>query len=122
VQLTDSHQNLESLYSVRPANMRRMSTSTSLTIRLARPVDAAALAHIATLDSAPAPRGEGLLPEADGKPVAAVSVTTGHAVADPFVATAEAVAVLRLRAAQLRAPGAPRRPLLRRAGLRVASG
>jgi hypothetical protein len=99
-----------------------MSATTSLTIRPARAVDGWAVERLAALDSAKPLAGDVLLAEADGRPVAAVSVSTGHSVADPFTPSAGAVAVLRMRAAQLRAPAAPRNPLLRRAGLRAASG
>lgn len=42
-----------------------------------------------------------LLAERDGVPVAALSVADGRVAADPFEPTAEGVALLRLRAAQL---------------------
>jgi len=42
-----------------------------------------------------------LLAEADGTLVAAVSTRTGEVVSDPFVASDDVVALLRLRAAQL---------------------
>jgi hypothetical protein len=99
-----------------------MSTTASLTIRAARTVDAWAIARLAALDSAQPLAGDVLLAEADGRPIAAVAVATGAAIADPFTPSAEAVAVLRMRAAQLRAPVGPRTTLLRFAGLRAASG
>ena len=99
-----------------------MTTPSSITIRQARPVDSWAIARLAALDSARPLAGDVLLAEADGRPVAAVAVADGAAIADPFTASADTVAVLRMRAAQLRAPAAPRRTLLRFAGLRVASG
>jgi hypothetical protein len=99
-----------------------MSSPSSLTIRAARPVDAWAITRLAALDSAKPLSGDVLLAEADGVPVAALAVTTGEAIADPFVPSAETVAVLRMRAGQLRAPRTLRGSLLRRAGLRVASG
>jgi hypothetical protein len=95
---------------------------TSLTIRTARERDAWAVHRLAALDSSKPLTGDVLLAESDGHPVAALQLSDGAAVADPFVPSAEAVAVLRMRASQLRASGAPRRTLLRRAGLRVASG
>ena len=116
-----SRQKLESNFSVGWPIMLDMTTP-SITIRPAGPVDAPAVARLAALDSAKAPTGDLLLAEADGRPVAALSVTTGAAVADPFLSSAEAVAVLRMRAGQLRAPAAARKTLLRFAGLRAASG
>jgi hypothetical protein len=80
----------------------RMS-SPSLTIRQARPGDAAAR-MLAELDSAAPLTGPVLVAESEGRPVAAVSVEDGRAAADPFLQTADAVAVLRMRATQLQ-PG-----------------
>ena len=73
---------------------------TDLTIRVARPADEWAVARLAALDSTAKPAGDVLLAEVDGTPVAALSVTDGQAVADPFHPSAEAVALLRLRARQ----------------------
>jgi hypothetical protein len=99
-----------------------MSSLDALTIRPARDVDAWAITRLAALDSAKRLSGDVLLAEADGIPVAAVQIADGTAVADPFVSSAEAVAVLRMRAAQLRAPEVPRKTLLRFARPRAASG
>jgi hypothetical protein len=68
-----------------------------LTIRLAVPKDAAVLRRLAVLDSAPPLRGDVLLAEADGVPLAAISVRTGLVAADPFHHTTAAVLLLRLR-------------------------
>ena len=59
--------------------------------------------RLAALDSARVPRGEVLLALVDDVPWAALSVDGGGAVADPFRPSAEAVDLLRIRAAQLRA-------------------
>jgi len=99
-----------------------MTTLDAITIRPARDVDAWAITRLAALDSAKPLTGDLLLAEADGIPVAAVEILTGDAVADPFIASAEAVTVLRVRAAQLRAPEAARKTLLRLARPRAASG
>ncbi len=73
---------------------------TNLTIRPARPQDSADLARLAALDSATPLRGDVLLAETRGRPVAALSLVDGRAVADPFTPTAPALAALRaLRAA-----------------------
>jgi hypothetical protein len=79
----------------------------ALVIRYACIHDAPALARLAALDSAPTPRGEVLVAEVDGVLLAALALEEGRAVADPFVATAELVALLRLRAEQA-ARGEPR--------------
>ena len=72
-----------------------------ITIRAAGVDDAAALRRLAALDSAPALRGEALLAEVDGQPLAALGLASGRVVADPFRLTAELGDLLRLRAAQL---------------------
>jgi hypothetical protein len=84
-----------------------------VTIRRAFPDDEAAVARLATLDGASAPGGELLVADVAGELWAALPVDGGRAVADPFRPTAELVALLQTRAAQLRA-GAPRERALRR--------
>jgi hypothetical protein len=73
-------------------------------IRRARPADARRLADLAQLDSSRPLTGDALVAEIDGTPAAALELSTGRVVADPFVRTAEAVGLLRLRAEQLHAP------------------
>jgi hypothetical protein len=72
-----------------------------IVIRRARSSDERALATLADLADRPAPPAPLLLAEADGVLVAAVSTQTGAVVSDPFVATDDVVALLRLRATQL---------------------
>ena len=76
--------------------------SPSLTLRPARPEDAAAVAELAVLDASPALTGAVLIAEDDGVAVAAIELVGGRVVADPFRATAAAQTLLRARAAQLR--------------------
>ncbi len=71
-------------------------------LRRARPQDGAAVAHLAALDEAPIPRGDVLLVELDERIVAAVPVSGGQAVADPFQRTAGLVDLAERRAALLR--------------------
>jgi hypothetical protein len=95
----------------------RMTTEHALTIRVAGPRDDAALLRLAALDDARPLTGRVLLAESGGGVVAAVSLTTGAAIADPFEYTNEAVHLLRLRRYQLLRQGgdvAPARSLLRR--------
>jgi len=74
----------------------------AITIRRARLDDARTLRDLAGLDSSPrVPRGEVLLAELDGKPVAALSMTDGTKVADPFVPTAHVVHMLDVRSRAL---------------------
>ena len=90
--------------------------TTPLTVRLAHEADAGTLIRLAQLDEDAPLNGTSLLAELDGRPVAALSLDDDRAVADPFVASAGAVSLLRLRAGQLARGPSPRR---RRAGLRA---
>jgi hypothetical protein len=86
---------------------------TDVTIRVAAPADAGALARLAELDSRTAPAGYVLVAEVDGVLRAAVPVGGGESVADPFHPTAALTSLLELRARQLRGgevePSAPPR-------------
>jgi hypothetical protein len=75
----------------------------NLTIRRATATDEFAVRRLSALDSAFPPTGDVLLAEMDGELWAALSVDTGHAVADPFRRSGELVELLRLRAER---PGA----------------
>jgi hypothetical protein len=72
-----------------------MTSTASLTIRHATNADEAALRRLAALDSSRVPSGELLVAELDGQLVAALSVDTGAAIADPFEHTAAIVDSLR---------------------------
>jgi hypothetical protein len=77
--------------------------------------------RLAELDSQRPLTGPALVGEIDGRPAAAISLTDGRVVADPFQPTANLVALLRMRARGLRAQ--ERTPALRdrlRAGVRVS--
>jgi hypothetical protein len=94
-----------------------MLTDSSITIRIAEPLDDPAVRRLAGLDSAAPLSGRVLLAERDGGPVAALSIETGRVTADPFQPTEGAVRMLRLRRYQLMRQGgdvAPVRSLLRR--------
>jgi hypothetical protein len=73
-----------------------------VTVRHARAEDAGALERLAALDSAHAPGGPLLLAESDARILAALPLGSGRAIADPFEPTAEVLALLELRATQLR--------------------
>jgi len=75
---------------------------TTLTIRDLGPADAGTVERIAALDSRHAPEAPLLGAEVEGRLLAAVSIRTGEAVADPFSRTAELTDLLQLRAAQMR--------------------
>ena len=95
-----------------------------ITIRHLGKEDRQALARLAGLDSARAPRGDAIAAFAPGGAmVAALSLETGELVADPFVASADAASLLRVRAGQLTGEGDHRRHagLLSRLHLRIAT-
>ena len=74
----------------------------SMVIRPAVAADADVLRRLAALDSARPLIGGALLAEQRGSVVSAVSLSDGRTIADPFVATADTLELLRVRAAQLR--------------------
>lgn len=72
-------------------------------IRQATPGDERTLRHLAELDSRRPLAGPALIGEIDGAAAAALSLTDGRLVADPFRPTADLSQVLRLRAIAARA-------------------
>ena len=86
----------------RPDRHRIASWSTPVTLRQAGAGDAAALHRLAALDSHPLPPGPFLVAERGGTVDAAVSLSTGDVVADPFRRTTEIAALLRCHAAGAR--------------------
>ena len=88
-----------------------------ITVRRAVDSDLSELARLAALDSGTPPRGPALIAEADSRMLAALPLGSGRPIADPFEPTAEIVALLQMRAAQLRdadaaTPRAGRAPAL----------
>jgi hypothetical protein len=77
-----------------------MSTS-EIGIRILNEADLLALRRLAERDSAPVPTGTILGASVDGRLTAALSLTSGAEVADPFMPTAELRSLLADRAAQL---------------------
>jgi hypothetical protein len=73
----------------------------NFTMRRTHSGDQAALARLAALDSASPPRGPALIAEADSRILAALPLGSGRPIADPFEPTAELVAMLELRKAQI---------------------
>jgi hypothetical protein len=80
----------------------QMKLDNAVTIRRASEADASLLGRLAALDSSHPPVGDALIAEVAGEPWAAIGVADGHAVADPFHPSADAVELLRLRARGLR--------------------
>ena len=73
-----------------------------VSIREAEDRDVLELMRLAELDSRPVPLGRVLVAEAAGRIRAALSVDRDTMIADPFAATAELQALLKLRAQQMR--------------------
>lgn len=76
-----------------------------LTVRRAGTDDERAVNELAQLDSQRALAGDVLIAELAGRAVAALDLASGRVAADPFLRTADAVNVLRMRGAQLRGEG-----------------
>jgi hypothetical protein len=95
-----------------------VATAPSVLIRAARGSDGPALDRLAVLDSSVVPAGELLIAEADGVLVAARSLATGLAIADPFRPSADVLALLALRARAFAAPSR-RRGIAQRVGRRA---
>jgi len=72
-----------------------------VTIRRARPADAAAIEELATLDDSAPLDGDLIVAEVNGRIWAARSLADARLVSDPFHPTAEARALLELRAAHI---------------------
>lgn len=81
--------------------------SGAVVIRRAGDADLPALRDLAALDCAAPLAGPALIALVDGRPWAACGLDDDRVVADPFHPTAAAVALLRLRVAQLRRAGPP---------------
>jgi hypothetical protein len=88
-----------------------MSDSKELTVRHATAADERELARLAALDGSAPLTESALVAESDARILAALPLGAGRPIADPFEPTAELVALLRLRAAQLREDRRTRRGL-----------
>ena len=82
--------------------VRMLAAGVAVTVRAARHEDAGALEQLAALDDRPLPCGPLLIGEIGARPLAALSLADRRVIADPFVPTREIVALLQLRARQLR--------------------
>ena len=76
--------------------------STEITIRAARAEDMGELARVAGRDTHELPEGTLLVAKVGSDVRAAVSLSDGTIIADPFHRTAELVAMLKIRAAAVR--------------------
>jgi hypothetical protein len=112
-QVADRHAAARSARAARRARKAdKAADSERLVLRRSSAEDAAALARLARLDSAPRPNGAMLVAEVDERIVAAVPFDGGRAIADPFLPTADIVELLQARA-ELLAPSARRAPRTR---------
>lgn len=91
-----------------------------VTIRMAEAADAPALRRLEQLDSRRLQDGDALVAEVGGELRAALALSGGEAVADPFHPTADLLELLALHAAQLRGAAAAPRPRPRRALVALA--
>jgi hypothetical protein len=87
-------------------------TAEGLTVRVATAADEQELLRLAALDSSDPIGGAALVAESDARIIAALPLGSGRPIADPFEPSAQLVALLELRAAQLR-DGHTRRARLR---------
>src|SRR3984893_1018741 len=74
----------------------------TISIRTATPDDAQSVTQLALLDSAEPLAAPLLLAERDGRLQAALSLSDGTTIADPFAPTAELIALLHVRPERLR--------------------
>jgi hypothetical protein len=92
---------------MKPEETRRPHVTEPITIRRATDADRPRVLELAELDSRPAPVGETLLAEVQGKLWVAVGIEDGAAVADPFRPTVDVEWLLQMRAEQERLMAAP---------------
>jgi hypothetical protein len=93
-----------------PDGYRELGDDDDLTVRAATQRDGEAVRLLAALEGVTMPSGPVLVAEVHDDVVAALPLDGGRALADPFRPTQHIVAMLELRAQQLRADGAqPRR-------------
>lgn len=85
-----------------PEGFGELGEDDGLTVRAATRCDAEALRLLAALEGAPMPAGPVLVAEVGDEVMAALPLDGGRALADPFRPTKPLVAVLELRARQLR--------------------
>lgn len=97
----------------RAARPQLASELDTVALRLGRPDDAPALAKLAALEERPLPRGRFVLAEIEGCILAALPLSGGRPLRDPFEPTAHLLHLLELRAAQLTGRSRRRRGLRR---------
>jgi hypothetical protein len=88
-----------------PEDYTELGDDDGVTVRAATPRDRDAVRLLAALESVGMPKGDLLVAEVSGEVVAAVPLDGTPALADPFRRTGHLVAMLELRARQLRGEG-----------------
>jgi hypothetical protein len=87
-----------------PAVLPTGGGNDGVTIRRSAPGDGPAISRLGRLEARRPERGPYVLAERGGEVFAAAPLSGGTPLADPFIRTADVVAMLQLRAAQLSAP------------------
>ena len=90
-----------SIVEPQPTRVTSQAQTAIVALRLAGPDEAQVVRRLASLDDAPALTCQVLLALVDGEAVAALSLSDGRVVANPFLPTEAAVGLLRLRAQHL---------------------
>lgn len=100
-----------------------LGAASTITLRLSAGADESTLERFAELSGREVPSGRHLVAEVDGEVSAALPLSGGEALADPFLPALELKELLSLRAAQLQAHAASldRRPLMPTAVRSVAA-
>ena len=80
------------------------TASDDVLLRRSGPGDGAAISRLARLDDRRPAKGPYVLAECGGELLAAMPLSGGSAIANPFMRTADLVAILELRARQLSRP------------------
>ncbi|MGH2867028.1 MAG: hypothetical protein ACRDNK_05590 [Solirubrobacteraceae bacterium] len=92
-----------------PPGAEQSARAERVTLRFGSAADEDTLARLAALDSAELPAYPVLLAEVDGRLLAALGLSDGTAIADPFHRTADLIDLLRARAHHLDGTGGMRR-------------
>jgi hypothetical protein len=93
-----------------PEDYTELGDDHGVTVRAATPRDCDALRLLAALESVGMPKGDVLVAEVSGEVVAALPLDGSRALSDPFRRTRHLVAMLELRAQQLRGDEEQREP------------
>jgi hypothetical protein len=98
----------------RQTDAKQRDTYESVTVRVARPVDADAVLRLSQLEGRHMPGHPILIADVGGSVLAALSLNDGASVADPFRPTGHLTELLELRARHLRSTARGRSGLWRR--------